>query len=195
MDQEKPRRGKLARVVAGSAAVLLVIALGLKAGLITAPPAVAKEPVKTAAFADGGVLEILGVSVGERVAEDRTAGSGWLSYFQPKGSSTYLLGGNERGLEVIREEENGRVLRCRAHTSMPDAMLMEIRLKESNGTARRLPSYLIDHGIVGQDRRLGGTEAGIPFFELKDDSVENLRSAMEKTGLPLLIQHRDPQAG
>ncbi|MCX6876980.1 MAG: hypothetical protein NTW21_24670 [Verrucomicrobia bacterium] len=194
MVYDNSRRWKLAWL-AGSALVVLLILLAVKLGYQVTRSAAG--PLKTVAFADGGELEVIGVSVGERVVEVAPgAAAKWyllpfFSRFSGKGSRSGTWG----GLNVYTEEEGGKVIRCRLHSQNRAAMLMEFRLKESNGMAMKLPAYLVDHDAVLQDERIGPKSAPVGFFQPQDDSVKALSEAMNKAGLQVLIQHRDPQSG
>lgn len=175
------------------AAVVVALALGLQTVLIPTPPVgVAAGPVKLATFPDGATLEILGVSVGERVVEVSPGRKFFLPFFTHKGSS----GGTYGGLNIDTELEGGQVIRARLRSDSTAAMLMELRLKESSGLAMKLPNYLTQHLMVLKDERFG-KETGdrTRFFRPVDDSVQGLLDAMNKVGLQLLIQHRDPQSG
>lgn len=195
MDGTKSLKAKLLIAAAGLAAVILTVLLALRAGLITGPPQVVDSgPAKIVTFGNGRELEILGVSAGERLVEDRPA-RGLFKYFvRQKGSSSYFQGGNGKGLKVEREKEDGRDVRFRAHGDSKGVMLMEIRLKGSNGISMKMPFYMIDRDSVSLDQRLGGT-VGPGKLNLPEGSVEQMSDAMMKAGLELLIQQRDPQAG
>lgn len=195
MDVSKLLRVKLLIAATALAAVIVTVLLALRAGLIAAPSRVVDSgPVKIVTFGNGRELEILGVSAGERVVEDRPA-RGLFKYFvRQKGSSSYFQGGNGKGFRVNREMENSREVRFHAHAESKGAMLMEIRLKASNGVSMKMPFYMIDRDSVSLDQRLGGT-VGPGKLNLPEGSVEQMSDAMKKAGLELLIQQRDPQAG
>jgi hypothetical protein len=97
MDEAKPMKWKIAAAAGGLVLVVLLVALALRADLITTPPpAAATGPLKIVAFQDGAELEILGVSVGERVVEVSPAKKFSLPFLHSKGSS----GGTYGGLNV-----------------------------------------------------------------------------------------------
>lgn len=182
------------QVIVATSSILLVvglIALALKLDLLATPKSSVDTSRQTVSFKDGGKLEILGVSVGERVVEISRPKWFFLRYFSSRGSS----GGTYGGLNVNSESEDGNVIRCRLSSDSPTAMLMEFLMTESDGREMRLSSYLTQRQLVGQDDRISGKRGSLGFFQPKDDSVESLRDAMKKTGLQLLIQHRDPQGG
>ncbi len=195
MDHAIPLRRKVIVAISCIALVVGLIALALRLDLLATPKPPAKATRQTVEFRDGGKLEILGVSLGERVIEDSAAKSFLPTMFiKNLGSSLYTSGGNERGLSVVRFMENGRAVRFRAFTEASSGMLLEIRLEKANGIPVQLPSYLTARDCVQEDVRLGGKH-GISKFRPFDDSVEKMSEAMKKAGLKLLVQQRDPHAG
>ena len=191
MNEAKPLRRKILLAAAGIVLIVGLIALALKLDLLTTPKTAAAGPPQTVTFKDGGKLEILGVSVGERVVEVSPRKWFFLRFFGSKGNS----GGTYGGLNVNTESEDGKIIRCRLHSDSPAAMLMEFRMTESSGAEMKLSSYLSQRLLVAHDNRLGGKRGPSGFLNPKDDSVPTLLAEMAKTGLQVLIQHRDPQSG
>lgn len=183
------RKLLLAAVVFGLAMGLIAVAL--KMDVLTTPKATASGPLTAVTFDDGVRLEVVGLSVGERVVDISPAKRFSVPFFSSKGAS----GGTYGGLNIDTEEEGGKVIRCRLRSDTRNAMLMEIRIRMGNGMPLKLPACLWNNGTVMEDDRISGKRGSIGFFKPKDDSVESLRDAMKKTGLQLLIQHRDPQGG
>lgn len=129
-------------------------------------------PLKTVAFADGGALEIIGVSVGERVVEVNPPKRFKLPFFTNKGSSGGIWG----GLNVNTEEEDDQVIRARLHSDdAPRGLLMEFRLLESNGTAMRLPNYLRQSGVWQDDRLVSAGSPSCPPQALRDARLPTCR--------------------
>lgn len=187
MEQAYPRRLKWAWM-GGSALALLLIVVALKLDYFS-PQAPVKKNQVTVRFEDGAALEILGVSVGERVVEVHPEKT--LKFLSSNGSS----GGSWGGLNVESESEDGHVIRSRLRSEAKNALLMEFRIVNSDGTPGILPSYLTNHEAVFQDSRMGGKGAPTGFFKPQNDSVETLRQEMTRVGLLLLIQHHDPRSG
>jgi hypothetical protein len=194
MDQLNPLKRKILLAAAGLVLLMGLIAVALKLDLVASPQPAAKGASQTVTFKDGGTLEILGVSVGERLVEDRPARGVFKYFVRQKGGSSYFHGGNSKSLKVEREREDGRDVRFRIHSDSKGALLMEIRLKASNGMPMKLPFYMVDRDSVFEDRRLGSM-IGPKKLNLPDGSVEQMSQAMKKASLELLIQLRDPQAG
>jgi hypothetical protein len=191
MNEVKPLGRKILIAAAGIVLIVGLIAVALKLELLATPKPPPNGSRQTVVFQDGGKLEILGVSVGERVVEISRPKWFFLRYFSSKGSS----GGTWGGLNVSSESEDGNVIRCRLRSDSPTAMLMEFRMTESDGREMRLSSYLTQRQLVGQDDRISGKRGSLGFFQPKDDSVPTLRAEMVKAGLQVLIQHQDPQGG
>lgn len=191
MNQANPLKRKILLATAGIVLVVGLIATALRLDLLTNPNAAADASRQTVTFKDGGKLEILGVSVGERVVEIFRPKWFFLRYFSSKGSS----GGTSGSLNVDFEYEDHKVIHCRVRSDSQAAMLMEFRMTDSSGREMKLSSYLSQRQLVDQDERLGGTRGAIKFFQPNNDKVETLRAEMAKTGLQVLVQHRDPQSG
>jgi hypothetical protein len=191
MVEENVQKRKILLSLAGVAFVMSLIALALKFDLLAGPKPLIETPPQTVTFKDGGKMEILGVSVGERVVEVSPRKSFLLRFFSSKGSS----GGTYGGLNIDTENEDGRIIRCRLHSDSPTAMLMEFRMTESSGREMKLASYLTQRNWVLKDERIGGMRGSSGFIEAKDDSLPILLAEMAKVGLQVLIQHRDPQSG
>ena len=192
MNEAKSLKRKILLAAAGIVLVVGLIGLALKLDLLTTPKPAAEASLQTVAFKDGGKLEILGVSLGERVVEISPRKWFFLRFFSgSKGSS----GGTYGGLRINTESEDGKVIRCRLRSDSPAAMLMEFRMKESSGAEMRPSCYLTQRLLVSHDTRIVGKGGPSGFFQPKDDSVPTLLAEMGKTGLQVLIQHRDPQSG
>lgn len=189
MNQANPLRRKILFATAGLVLVVGLIAVALKLELLATPKPPPNGSRQTVVFQDGGKLEILGVSVGERVVEISRPKWFLLRSFSSKGSS----GGTWGGLNVSSESEDGHVIRSRLRSDSTTAMLMEFRMTESDGREMRLSSYLTQRQLVGQDERISGKRGSLGFFEPKDDRLPTLRAEMVKAGLHVLIQHQDPQ--
>jgi hypothetical protein len=191
MAEENVQKRKILLTLAGLVCVMSLVALALKFDLLAGPKPLIETTPQTVTFKDGGKLEILGVSVGERVVEVSPRKSFLLRFFSRKGSS----GGTYGGLNIDTENEDGRIIRCRLHSDSPTAMLMEFRMTESSGREMKLASYLTQRNWVLKDERIGGMRGSSGFIEAKDDSLPTLLAEMAKVGLQVLIQHRDPQSG
>ena len=191
MSRTNPLKWKLVAATAGLFLIVGLIALALKLELLATPKPPPNGSRQTVVFPDGGKLEILGVSVGERVVEISRPKWFFLRSFSSKGSS----GGTWGGLNVNSESEDGNVIRSRLRSDSTAAMLMEFRMTESSGREMRLSSYLTQRQLVGQDERISGKRGSLGFFEPKDDRLPTLRAEMVKAGLYVLIQHQDPQGG
>ncbi len=171
---------------------LLVIGFGLFVSqkLKFSPPA-STGPILTATFPDGGTLEIIGVSVNERVVEINPPKMFSISLFSSKGSS----GGYYGGLKFNTEEEGGKVIRTRLTSETPAAMFMEFRIKDADGAGRIFPNYLSQKNLVSKDSRLSKSKASMGFFNPENMEVETLRTAMDKAGIQVLFQQHDPDSG
>ena len=187
--------------------VILVIALGLllSAAWLVRIRSAASQAICQTEFSDGTKLDVLGVSCGERIVDFGNGGgfSRWLrgtsfvrwmglsGRFGSSGSSTYSLG----YFQVERFEEGGRVFKCRGWDQRSDrALLLEIRVRDSGGAPKLMPGYFTGDDAVFDDERLGSNGIYRPFT-MPDENPEAWGMALTKAGLPLLVQHRDPQAG
>jgi hypothetical protein len=179
------------KILLATAVLVLVtglFALALKLELLTTPKPPPNESSQTVVFPDGGKLEILGVSVGERVVE--ISPTKWF-FSGHSGSSSGTWG----GLNVDSESQGGKIIRLKLSSNSPTAMLMEFRMVESDGREMQLPNYLALNDMVWPDHRIGGKSSSPHSFNLKDDRVESVRAEVAKSGLKLLIQQRDPLSG
>lgn len=170
------------------------LAVAVKQDFLKTHPAAAIAQPQVVAFADGGTLEILGTSVGERIVEITPQRRFKIPFLSWNGSS----GSTYAGLNIDTELEDGNVIRARLRSPSPRALLMEVRLKDRSGTAPVLPVHLAiqdNHTWIGNDDRISKRGHLFAEFEAKDDRLDTLRAAMTKVGLPLLIQHRDPESG
>ncbi len=190
MNQTNPLKRRILIALAGLVVVVGLIAVALNLELLATPKPPPNGPRQTVTFKDGGTLEILGVSVGERVVEISRPKWFFLR-FSSKGSS----GGTWGGLNVNSESEDGNVIRSRLRSDSTAAMLVEFRMTESSGREMRLSSYLTQRQLVGQDDRISGKTGSLGFFQPKDDRLPTLRAEMVKAGLQVLIQHQDSQGG
>jgi hypothetical protein len=153
--------------------------------------AVPTGPLLTAEVPDGGTLEIIGVSVRERVVEINPPKMFSISFLSSKGSS----GGTNGGLNYDTEKEGGKVVRTRLTSKTPAAMLIEFRMKDAAGAGMRFPIYLSQRDAVFEDTRLRDSHASVKFFNPESMDLGTLRSAMTKAGMQVLFQHHDPDAG
>lgn len=183
---EKTRR-TVAWLIGSLAAVALVV-LALNIEKFAPKPAAPVPPVHVASFDDGGSLEILGVSLGQREIE--VAQGRRFRMFTQRGSTGSYYG----GLRIDTEEENGEVIRCRVHADTSHAMLVEFRLKDAYGQGGTFTHYLTQRNMVEADVRLAPSGPR-SFIEAKDDSIAALHAEMTRAGLPFLLQHRDPKSG
>ncbi len=190
MDEADGSRAKWGWIAAGAAVVLVGIGLVVRFDLLPAPVAV-EESAKPVTFADGGTLEIIGTSVGERVVEISPAKRFKVPFFNREISKTDYYS----GMNIDTELENGQVIRAKLSSDTSGAMLMEFRMKDLSGTGMKLPAYLTKHDAVFQDDRIGKKHAPHHSFRPQDDRVETVVDAMVKADLQLLVQHRGPQGG
>lgn len=180
------------------ALIAIIIAVAGLLGITTilslrSPAKVPEIPLQTLLFdSDGGKLEILGVSVDERVVES-PARNRLPRLFKSRGMSHYVLG----DFGVTRETENGEVVRTRSSFDGANALLIELRLTDPDGMPVPLPSYLATKSkVVFLDHRLTvGIGPSVRYFTPADDSVEAVRAAMGTADLQLVVQHHDPVAG
>ncbi len=171
---------------------LVVISLGLFVSqkLKFSRPA-PTGPILTATFSDGATLEIIGMSVNERVVEISPPKMFSISVFSSKGSS----GGYYSGLKFKTEEEAGKVVRTRLTSESPAAMFMEFRIKDADGIGMIFPTHLTQKDLVSEDSRLSKSQFSTGFFKPENMDLETLRAAMNKAGLQVLFQQRDPDSG
>ncbi len=195
MDQARPLQQKILLAAACIIIVMGLLALALRFNWIKTPPDVVESgPTQVIHFPNGESLEILGVSSGERMIVDRPARGIFKYFVSETGGSTYFHGGQRMTFKVAREKEDGREVRFKTYSDSPSALLMEIRLKASNGVPMKLPFYRVDPDSVSEDQRLGGKYNSTKFAAL-NEQVKSLSEAMTQTGLQLLIQQRDPLSG
>lgn len=169
--------------------------MALKFDWVTTPPEVVASPTQVVNFPNGETLELLCTSLGERLILDHPA-KGIFKYFvRQTGGSLHSSGGNSKSLMVERKMEDGRDVSFRTYSDSPGGMLLEIRLKSSNGMPMKLPFYMVERDFILDDQRLTGTQSAIAKLATQSDSVVHLAEAMTKTGLQLLIQQRDPLSG
>lgn len=192
MSWANPLKRKILLATAGLVLVIGLLALALKLELLTTPKPPLNESPQTVVFPDGGKLEILGVSVGERVVEISPRKWFALRLFR---SSSGSGSGTWGGLNVDSESEDGKIIRLKLSSNSPTAMLMEFRMIDSDGREMQLPNYLALNEMVWPDHRIGGKSSSPHSFNLKDDRVESVRAEVAKSGLKLLIQQRDPLSG
>ncbi len=192
MSRANSLKPKILLATAGLILVVGLIAVALKLELLTTPKPPPNRSRQTVVFPDGGKLEILGVSVGERVVE--ICPRKW--FFQRLFSGSKDSGGGRwGGLNVDSESEDGKIIRLKLSSDSRTAMLMEFRMVESDGREMQLPNYLALNDMVWPDNRIGGKSSSPHSFNLKDDSVESVRAEVAKSGLKVLIQQRDPLSG
>lgn len=192
MESEKRRWWKW---VIGAAAVLgaLLLVAGVavwEAKVDSDPPVAAKKPATPenlviAAFPGWGELRIHRVAVGELAVnypQKAPRKVGWWKNLFSGGVAevpTDTGGGGYSSDGRIRrktDSDNGRVVRRVLSRFDEPALCLEISLHGQSGIPLRLP----------ENRR---------FFKSDSDSLPDLQAAMTAAGMPLLIQHRDPQSG
>lgn len=192
MDETRKPEGNRWSVVIWIIVFLAVIALGLIVSQnVNFTPAAPAEPVLTAEFADGGTLEIIGVSVRERVVEIQPSKLFSISLLSTKGSS----GGSYGGLNFNTEEEGGKVVRTTLTSTSPAAMFIEFRMINAHGAGMTYPFYLAKESVVFEDSRLSKTRVSREFSVPQESDLESLRAAMVAAGLQVLFQQHDPDAG
>lgn len=171
---------------------LLVAALALFVGQkMKSSPVAPTGPHLTTAFPDGGSLEIIGVSVKERLVEISPPKMFSFSFF----SSTGATGGSYGGLNFYTKEEGGKDLTTRFTSETPAAMFMEFRMKDADGRGMVFPTYLAQRDRVDEDPRLTKAVRAIEFLNPATMELETLRAAMDKSGMQVLFQQHDPDAG
>jgi hypothetical protein len=171
---------------------LMVTAFGLFVSQkLKFSPAVPTGPLLTAEFPDGGTLEIIGVSVRERVVEINPPKMFSIPFLSPKG----FTGGTYGGLNIDTQEEGGKVLSTRITSWTPAAMFIEFRMKDAHGAGMTFPAFLTDDAMVWEDKRFGKSMSPKDLFKPKNMDLETVRIAMAGAGLQVLFQFHDPDAG
>lgn len=191
---EKGRaRARKAAWILGSIATVALLVFAWNIGEWVSPPAAPAKPLHIASFADGGSLEVLGLSTGSRMIH--------LSDGQhhPSPLATFTSGASESkwiGLGATTEEKGGVPLSCRIVPDTPRALTLEFRLASPDGNNIVRGRYLDDWGFVSDDHHFRTSTPSINgSFEPRDDSPVSLRAEMKRTGLPFLLQHHDPDSG